>query len=413
MGKTKLPNPSLTILSIKSKNILNDRSWGRYIELETKEEGLVAIWGPKNGPDPPRLRDLLNLKPGTQIQFSFGIRLGLNDQKKYGHDFWIHQDSKEINRIPIENDSDLPILSENSKSIEANPLIESNKTNNGLPHTRESLKQLQDMIGLQSVKDSVSELIAVYEGQRFRQSRGVPGKPQSLHTVFYGNPGTGKTTVARLLGKIYFDLGIVSKGHVIEVDRSKLVGQYVGHTAQLVIQQVNAALGGILFVDEAYSLAPRYESDFGREAIETLLKSMEDYRDQLIVIVAGYKNEMKDFLKSNPGLKSRFTTYLDFEDFGETELFEIFQYFLKEDQFELVSGAIQVVKEVIHDLNNNRGEHFGNARDIRNLYEKIKTKTLSRLGQEKNISQISANLITTQDVSVGYETYKKQGLGPK
>ncbi len=408
MGKIKVSNPILTILSVKSKKIESDCSWGRYIKWETKEEGLVAIWGPKNGPDPPRLIDSLNFKPGTQIQFDFGLRLDSNDQKKYGHKFWIHQKFNEINRTPVTNDSDL-----NFTPIEANPLIEPNKANNDLLHTRESLKQLQDMIGLESVKDSVSELIAVYGGQKLRQSRGVPGKPQSLHTVFYGNPGTGKTTVARLLGKIYFDLGIVSKGHVIEVDRSKLVGQYVGHTAQLVIQQVNAALGGILFIDEAYSLAPRHESDFGREAIETLLKSMEDYRDQLIVIVAGYKNEMNVFLKSNPGLKSRFTTYLDFEDYGETELFEIFKYFLKEDQFELIPGVIQIVKEVIHDLNNNRGEHFGNARDIRNLYEKIKTKTLSRLGREKNISQISANLITTEDVSLGYKTYKKQGLGPK
>jgi stage V sporulation protein K len=233
----------------------------------------------------------------------------------------------------------------------------------------ECLNELDKLIGLKSVKEEIKRLTAFLEIQKERQASDLSTPPLSRHMVFTGNPGTGKTTVARLVAKIYKSLEILKKGHLIEVDRSHLVGQYVGHTEQKTRETVLKALDGILFIDEAYSLVSGEKEDFGKQAIDTLVKLMEDYRDRLVVIVAGYPAEMELFLKANPGLPSRFPTKIDFPNYSVDELILIFDLICKSHQYVLT----EEVKESIHILFQKELEQnahgFGNGRYCRNLFE--------------------------------------------
>ena len=238
------------------------------------------------------------------------------------------------------------------------------------PSLEELLAELDGLCGLAKVKEDVKGLINLVKVRKLRQEAGLPVPPMSLHLVFMGNPGTGKTTVARLLSKIYHAVGVLSKGQLVEVDRSGLVAGFVGQTALKTQEAVDKALGGVLFIDEAYALANQDNAnDFGREAIEVLLKGMEDHRDDLIVIVAGYTDLMANFIHANPGLESRFNKYFYFEDYDGEPLTEIFRSMCRKNGYELDAAADHSAAEAFQVLYERRDENFGNARDVRNVFE--------------------------------------------
>jgi SpoVK/Ycf46/Vps4 family AAA+-type ATPase len=241
------------------------------------------------------------------------------------------------------------------------------------------LKELDAMVGLDSVKAEVHRAANFARIQVMRRQQGLPAVQASLHSVFFGNPGTGKTTVARLMGRIYKSLGLLRRGHVIECDRGRLVAEYVGQTAVRTHAAIDSALDGILFIDEAYALAGRGAEDFGAEAIETLLKRMEDDRDRLIVIVAGYNKPMEQFIASNPGLESRFTNYLNFPDYTADEMLEIFHRMASQSGLVCSPEAEKKVREIARKLYEMRTEQFGNAREMRNLFEAAVRNQSTRL----------------------------------
>ena len=246
-------------------------------------------------------------------------------------------------------------------------------------------KQLDSMIGLGGVKSQVHSLINELKIDAIRKSKGFKVSNTSKHLVFKGNPGTGKTTIARLLSKIYKELGVLEKGQLVEVDRSEIVAGYVGQTALKTKEKIDEAMGGILFIDEAYTLA-KGDNDFGQEAIDTLLKAMEDHRDEFIVIVAGYDEPMESFLQSNPGLKSRFNEYIHFDDYSKEELFLIFGLLCEQNDFRMDLEAQDTLKSYLNELCNHKPDNFANGREMRNLFDKSKKAHSNRLASLNEIS---------------------------
>ena len=252
----------------------------------------------------------------------------------------------------------------------------------------ELIYELQALIGLSSVKEDVMHLINIIKVRKLREMRGYKRVEMSFHLVFTGNPGTGKTTIARLLAKIYKQLGLVSKGQFIEVDRSGLVDHFAGGTALKTTNVINRAIGGILFIDEAYTLTHKKDSgDYGQEAIDTLLKRMEDDRDDFIVIVAGYTDEMTEFIESNPGLKSRFNKYIYFPDYNSGELMEIFKYMCQENDYILTQSAASVAESYLRGMTEQKIDNFANARLVRNYFERCVDRQATRIIADENINE--------------------------
>ncbi len=265
-------------------------------------------------------------------------------------------------------------------------------------NTNNSIDRLNELIGLQSVKEEITKLTNFIQVQQMRKEKGMKVSDLSYHCIFTGNPGTGKTTVARIIAGIYKELGILKKGHLVETDRSGLVAEYVGQTAVKTNKIIDSAIDGVLFIDEAYSLTQGSKEDYGTEAITTLLKRMEDNRDRLVVILAGYKDEMKTFIDSNPGLQSRFNRYIEFQDYNADELMEILLQSLKNNDYTISPDAEKYMRDFLSEAVANKDENFGNARYVRNIFEKILENQAMRVASLRNITSETLAEITINDV---------------
>jgi stage V sporulation protein K len=293
------------------------------------------------------------------------------------------------------------IADENSQPEQAIATENSEAAKPKLESIEELLSELDSLIGLQRVKEEVRRLLHYVRVQEMRKDRGISNTRMTLHSVFYGSPGTGKTTVARIYGRMLKSLGLLETGHLIETDRSGLVANYVGQTAGKTSDKIEEALGGVLFIDEAYSLSrgDRAEWDYGSEAIEILMKKMEDHRDEFVVIVAGYPEPMQKFLRSNEGFKSRFSTYVRFDDFSPEEMLQIFSRFCLQENYEIQNEALEMVFSAIDYNYSLRDESFGNARFVRNLFEVVIKNHAMRVSSSHESPTIDdLKLILPQDI---------------
>jgi len=363
-----------------------------------------------------KLNQILNLiiKSDNKIsknEESFLLRYtALIDKKKFSPLMNDSDFARELNRIYDDFFGYTKNLTNSSSSEKQETTEEKTSTvYEGKPLEKELtldeiIEELNGLTGLQKVKNEIENLINVLKIEQIRKEKGFVVPEKSLHLVFTGNPGTGKTTVARILAKIYKALGVLKKGHLVETDRSGLVAGYVGQTAIKTTELCNSALDGILFIDEAYSLSEGGENDFGREAINTLLKFMEDNRSRIIVIVAGYTSNMEKFISKNPGLKSRFNTYIHFEDYSPEELMEIFQKTATKMNLTLSETAKEAILKIFQKAYENRDEKFGNARFARNLFEKVYRSQANRLVKLKEIKEEELCRIELEDVPLDYST---------
>ena len=272
---------------------------------------------------------------------------------------------------------------------------------------KDPMEELDQLIGLESIKSDVKELMDFVKIQKMRKDQGLKSVPVSLHLVFTGNPGTGKTTVARIIGRLYKQIGVLSKGQLVETDRSGLVAGFVGQTALKTQEKIKAAMGGVLFIDEAYALTSNEQDTFGQESVDTILKAMEDHRDDLVVIVAGYTAPMEKFINSNPGLKSRFNKYIEFPDYTTDELEQIFYMNCKKYDYVVEEEVKHQIRSLIVLRKLQQLENFANAREIRNMFEEIITNQARRVAAMENPTQEDMMKITLEDLVERKEDEKK------
>lgn len=304
--------------------------------------------------------------------------------------------SKSTTKFAVENEVQkrLDIMVKNSNQLNEKDL----QKNITQPTRTAPIEKLRSLIGLSRAKSEIETLTNFVKIQKEREAKGLKTIGLSYHCVFTGNPGTGKTTVARIVAEIYKDLGLLAKGHLVETDRSGLIAEYVGQTAVKTNNIIDSALDGVLFIDEAYSLIQGSGNDYGLEAIATLLKRMEDDRNRLVVILAGYDNEMTTFINSNPGLQSRFNRYIHFDDYDIEELKEIFLLNAKNAQYKLTPEAIEQLAKVLTEALNNKDKNFGNGRFVRNLFEKTLQNQANRLAPNPQTTTKDLSTITTDDI---------------
>ncbi len=328
-----------------------------------------------------------------------------NNLRRIGSDFWGNPAPKKEEKKP-----DLPHAEEHTpKKTETS--AENPKTEEEAAPEKEDIDdlraELDAYIGLARVKAEVKSLINIASVYQMRREHDLPVAELSLHMVFSGNPGTGKTMIARFMARVYHSLGILSKGQLVEVDRSGLVAGYVGQTAIKTAKVLEKAKGGVLFIDEAYTLTAKEGNDFGYEAVDTVLKFMEDHRDDIVVIVAGYTDRMEKFIDSNPGLQSRFNKYLLFDDYTAEEMLGIFRMQCDKNGYTLDGDAESELQDYLKMAAEAAGE-FGNARGVRNVFEKILTAQANRLAVAERITREELMRITKEDVRIA--AYGKEEL---